>query len=830
MTSTLSSHLERLAREVRYAVRSLFRARVVTAVAVGSLALGIGSAAAIFSLVEAAVWKPLAYHVPERLLFVREVWPPLEKVYPTLPANIQHFRFWRAHARSTTDMAAFVNGAVTLSGAGEPELLDSAETTANLFAVLGVGPRTGRSFVAAEEQPGHNRVVVITDRLWHRRFAASPHLVGSAILLDGVPHMVVGILPPSFHFPRRDDLGPLAKLGERVEVFRPLGQTFEGWGGDYDYTVFARLAPRASAAQARAELDVLEDRIDKEHQLGARLHVAARPLQEVLAAPVRAGLYALLAAVGILLAIVCVNLANLVLARGSVRARELSIRVALGASRAGLVREIVVETVVLALAGGVLGLAAAAAALRAFVAAAPVAIPRLDEAAVDHDVVLFALGLSLACGLVSGLFPARRLAAMAPTAAVDPRGVLRAGGRSLTESRRTMRLREVLVGCEVGASAALLVLAGLLIGSFARLLRVDKGFQVERAIAVHLVLPDARYPSREQRTSFFLRALERVRSLPGVRSAAFISKPPLTGESNVNEIQLEGADQSVVDPLSRGFVMINVRHVSPGYFATLGIPLVRGRDVEPRDRDRAVSVVSARLAAKVWPGSDPLGKRFSTGSGVGKVEVVGVARDVPNASLEQGPTLIAYVPYWLNNSLHSGDIAVRTAIAPAALVPSLRRAIRSLDPGLPSPPMRTMAEIVSGAVSQRLFQMQLAAGFALSALLLALLGIYGVVSYTVAQRRGEIGVRMALGARLGQVMRLVVGRGLRPVALGLAAGIAAAVAGGQLVRSLLFGIAATDPATILSVALLLAATATAACLVPAFDAARTDPAGVLRHD
>jgi len=816
---------------LRYALRRLARDRVLSATAVLSLALGIGAATAIFSLVDATVWKPLAYPRADRLMLVREVVPGLRDVYPTVPVNIQHFLLWREQARSVAGLAAFVGDAAILTGAGEARRLDTAEVTANLFSVLGVQPRLGRAFLASEQGPGRNRVVVITDRLWHERFAASPRLVGSAIQLDGVPHLVVGVLPPWFRFPSRDDLGPLARLGERVEVFRPLGEVGLGWGGDYDYDVLARLAAGASPASARAELDLLEDRIGREHALAPGLHAAVRPLQEVIAAPVRTGLLALLAGVGMLLLIVCVNLANLVLARSAARARELAIRLALGASRAALERELLVETLLLAWAGGLLGMAAASAGLRAFIAAAPVYLPRLDEAGIDGRAWLFASALSAACGVLAGLFPARRIAA------VEPQATLRAASGTATEGRLGMRLREALVGCEVGLSTVLVVLACLLAGSLVHLLRIDRGWSVERAVAVTVDAPPA---AREQRDLFFDRVLERLRALPGVRSAALVSKLPLTGETNVNHVQIAGADRGALDPATGAPVEVNVRWVSADYFETLGIPLLRGRAIAPSDVGRGVAVVSARLAAKLWPGRDPLGETLTTGSRVGKVEVVGVVKDVHNARLDQAPTLIVYVPYW-RHGLPSADLVVRGALAPAApgeasepaapasLMAAVRRSIAAVAPGAAVPKMRTMTEVVADSVAQRRFQARLAAGFALSALLLAVLGIYGVVSYGVSQRRAEIGIRMALGAQFGQVVRLVAGGGLRPALLGLAAGLLAATGCAHLVRSLLFGVTATDPVTLVAVALALPAVAVLACLAPALAAARTDPASVLRR-
>ncbi|MDP9122171.1 MAG: ABC transporter permease, partial [Acidobacteriota bacterium] len=770
---------------------------------------------------------PLTYHRPDQLVLLREVVPSLQNFYADLPVNFRHYRFWRQEARSTLDIGAFRAQSWTLTGAGEPQTLDAAEVSASLFSVLGVVPQVGRSFLPEEEQEGRNRVVVLTDHLWRLRFGASPAVVGRSVLLDGIPHTVVGILPPSFHFPKKDDLGPLARLGERSEIFRPLGKAEAGWNGDYDWIVFARLRPGVSLAKARSEFDLLEKRIVREYGVSPGLGVTLRPLQEVIGAPVRTGLYALLAAVCLLLVIVSVNLANLLLARSSVRATEFSLRVTLGASRASLVRQVLTETVLLSLAGGLLGVVAAGVTLRAFVAAAPIDLPRLAEVRLDLRVWLLAFGLALICGLLSGLAPALRLAGM------DPQRTLRAGSRSVTESRSNLRLRELLVAGEVALSTLLLVLAGLLVGSLVRLQRVDKGFRAERAVAVNLQLPQTSYPKTQERSGYFDRALEGVRSLPGVRSAAFTSKLPLTGESSVNSIQLEGADKDVVDPESQGMLTVNVRFVSPDYFATMGIPLLRGRDFSASDRDRGdadnlgVAIVSERVAAKLWPGRDPLGRRFRTGSRVGQVAVVGVVGDVYNGRLDQPPTLVVYVPFWRRAPGH-GDLVLRTDALSLALLPAIRRCLWSIDPGIPVPSMRTLTEIIEESLGARRFQAQLATGFALFALLLAALGIYGVVAYGVTQRRREIGVRMALGARIQDVLRLILASGLRPVLLGLAAGVVLALLAGQFIRSLLYGMSASDPLTIAGVAAGLAWIANMACLVPALDAARTDPASVLR--
>ena len=807
-----------IAQDVRFAFRTLSRAPVFTAVAVLSLALGTGAATALFSLVDTVVLKPLAYRDPGRLVYVREVVPALAHIYPSLPANIQHYRFWREQAQSFEGVAAIGNGSAMLYRGGEPEIVGVVMTTSNLFDVLGVRAERGRTFRMEEEQPGKNPVVVLTDSLW-RRLGGSEQILGQKIRLGAAQCEVVGILPPWFRFPRSSELGPLSRLPEHAEVFMPIQQFWPGWGGDYDYAVIARLGRGIAMGQGVAELNLLEGRIAKDHGLQAGLRVLVKPLQETLSAPVRSSLEVLLAAVLVLVLIVCVNLANLLLARGSARAREFSLRIALGASRGRLLISATIETLILALAGGALGVAAAWAALRVFVRTTAISLPRLDEVQIDGRVLLFSVLLTLACGLLFGLIPALRLTR------ADPQTALRSESHTTSGSRQGLRLREWLVGGEVALSTLLLVLAGLLVSSLWHVLGVNRGFTGDSALDVSVTLP-SQYRQPKDRAAFFDLAVERLRALPGVRTAAAASRVPLTGESNVNSVRPTEAPES---RLSQP-VMINIRFVSQDYFTALGIRLLGGRTIEAGDRDRNVAVVSERLAAKIWPGQSPLGQHiWTSGSGVRDPEVVGIVADVPSTQLEHDPAMLLYVPYWKFPSQVS-EIVVRSTGDPRSLPEQIRRAIRAIDSGIPAPKMRTMNEIVSESVAQRAFQMRVAAAFGVAALLLAALGIYGVVAYGVTLRRRELGIRMALGARAGEVRRFIVWQGLRPVAIGLACGLAAALAAGGLVRGLLFGVQATDGATLSAVAAGLGIVATVACLLPAHSAARIEPSRVLREE
>jgi putative ABC transport system permease protein len=811
-----------LRQDLRFALRTLARAPAFTVVAVLSLALGTGAATALFSLVNTVVLKPLAYREPGKLVMAREVLPALAHIYPSLPVNYEHYRFWREQSRAFEALAVVSPQKAPLVSGGEPEAVGGAAVSANLFAMLGVEAQLGRTFRPEEEQPSKSGVMVITDGLWRRRFGASPSVVGETVQLDGgYKQTIIGVLPASFRFPKKDDLGSLSRLTDNTEVFQILQSPDNGWGGDYDYLVLGRLRHGVTRAAANAELNLLEKRIAAEHGLGYALSAQLLPLQEVITSPVKTSLMVLLAAVMLLVLMVCVNLANLLLARASARAREYSLRIALGAGRGRLVVSALVETLLLAGAGGVLGVIVARAALAVFARTAPVDLPRLDEVQVDGRVWAFAFLLSLACGLFFGLLPALRLSR------TDPQTALRGASPNVAGSRRGMHLREWLVSAEVALSTLLLVLAGLLTTSLWNVLHVDRGFTDDRALDVHLQLP-ARYKDAKDRAAFFGMAADGLRALPGVRAAGVVDAIPLTGESEVNDVTLDGADSSAIDN-GRQVVMINVRFVGPDYFTALGIPLRHGRTIEAGDRDRSVAVVSERLAAKLWPGQNPLGKGLKTGSRVGRVEVVGVVADVHNAQLDRDPTLIVYVPIW-KRVPWTADLVVRSSMAASALPREVRRVLTAIDPGLPAPKMRTMGQLVDETVARRRFQMQVAIGFGVAAMLLAAVGIYGVVAYGIALRRRELGIRMALGARAGQVRRLVLYQGLRPVLLGLAAGVAAALAAGQLVRSLLFGVTASDGLTLAAAAGMLTLVAALACLVPAQAAARIDPARVLRDE
>ena len=572
-------------------------------------------------------------------------------------------------------------------------------------------------------------------------------------------------------------------------------------------------------SQALSELNVIQSNIAGRISEKVELRAAVVPLQEQITGRARMGLQLMLAAVGAVLLICCVNIANLLLARATTRRREMAIRSAIGASSARLARQMLVESLLLSGLGGLAGVLIAYAAIRVILASAPVDLPRLDEIHLDPRVLLFTLGISIVAGLLFGFLPAWRFAQ------ADPQDAIRSGARGTTVGKSTGRLRSLLVTLEVGLSAMCLVAGGWLLHSFFKLLDVDRGFETQRVVTVGLNLPSTRYPDREKRAAFLQLMLEQVQGLPGVTSAGVSNILPLGGEGGNNLVAPEGSKVPLMER-----ALADIRQVSPEYFRTLGIPLRAGRFFGEGDRSRNVALISPLTADRLWPGQNPLGKRFRMGGDQSPpIDVVGIAGDVRGVSLNKNPSATVYVPYWQRN-FGQASLAVKTAMEPLAASSAIRAAIRAVDPELPVPAFRTMDEIVSESVAQRRFQMTLVLLFGLTALLLASLGIYGVVSYSVAQRTNEMGIRMALGAPLAGIRSLVLRQSLPPVVLGLGIGVVASLALSRVLSSLLFGIGAGDPLTILGVIALLSSVAIGAAYIPARRATQVDPITALRYE
>ncbi len=817
--------LNDLAQDIRYGLRMLRKSPGFTSVALLTLAIGIGANAVIFSMVNSVLLRPLVYRQPQELYLLREIIPQLSNVYPTLPANVRSFRTWQRESHSFSQFSIVEPVRMALSFSGETEEVSGGVASANLFDVLGVEPRMGRTFLPSEDTPGHDHVVILTDAMWRDRFHADPSLLGRSISLDGEPYQVVGILPSSFRFPKDGQLGALTEFAARTEFFKPLGLDAEKFSplGEFDFAAIARLKPGVNADQALAELNVIQGQIAKQANQGVDLRVQLIPLQSALVGPARRGLLLLLGGVGSVLLIVCVNLANLLLARVPGRMREAAIRTALGASRARLARQMLAESSLLSICGGLLGIGLAYLGFQWLVGLAPAGLPRLDEVRLDGRVLWFAFFISILTGILFGGLPAWRVVH------AEPQNALKAGATTTTDSPRARRLRELLIGIEVGVCTLLLIVAALLTMSLVRLLGVDKGFVSEQSLAADISLPPQNYPKPEQRREFYERVLAQVRPLPAVISAGWISKLPLEGQEQVDLINVPGhPGTELKTPIA------NYRYVSSGYFQAIGIPLRQGHWFEDSDLDRHVAVISDSVAARVWAGENPIGKKFHPGGDETPLsEVIGVVGDIRTVALDEAPLLMVYLPNGPASRNWSGShasLVVRAAMDPSALAAAIRGAIREVDSAVPIVQLRPLTEIVSESVAVRRFQMFLASLFAFFALLLAALGIFGVVAYSVEQRRRELGIRRALGAQGSNLRGLVLRQGMIPVVLGAASGVVAAMMVNRLIQSLLYGVTSRDPLTILAVVFVVLVTGIVACYVPAARTTRLDPIVALRYE
>jgi putative ABC transport system permease protein len=811
--------------DIRYALRTLARNPGFAAVAILTLALGIGANTAIFTIFNGVLLHPLPYPQPERLVAVQEVVPKFDKFGPTLPVNSWHFREWRKQNRSFAQLALLSGVDFTLTSAGEPERLLGARVSSSLFPMLGVQAAIGRTFLEEEDQPGHDRVVVISDRLWTRRFQRDPAVVGRKIVLDGQPYEVVGVLPAAARIPSDEQLYSLARSVSTEDIWKPFAIADDELTimGDFDYGCVGRLKAGVSPAQATADLNAIQNGISQALADKAVLRVSLSGLHEQIAGGSRSSLTLLLAATGAVLLIVVVNLANLLLARAAGRAKELAVRAAIGAGMGRLVRQMLTESLILALAGGTLGALAAQWALTAAVLKAPLEIPGLHDVHMDVTALAFVALVSIASGLLFGILPAWR------TARTDPQAALTSAGRGTTD-RGGGRVRSLLIAAEVALSAVCLVAGGLLLNSFLRLIHVDTGFRPDHALAMELSLPEIRYPDRDARGRFVKPLLERIESLPGVVAAGINNRGPLSGIGSNLGMWVEGVDMPAIDRPS-----VDYRCISPGYLRAVGIPLVSGRSIAEQDRDRRVGMVSVKTAQRMWPGQDPIGRRFQLGGGDNFVAdpdawvtVIGVVGDV-RSILNKDPHLTVYLPYWQRDRADFA-LAVRTAMDPLAIAPALRTAIHGLDRELVAPRPLTLEDVVDASVRQRRFQMALVLAFAMAALLLAAIGVYGVVSQSVMQRTKEIGIRLALGAPRARLWMTIARHGLTPVVAGLLAGMAGAVAATRSIAGLLFGVPSTDPVTYSAVAGVLLLAGLLACWMPARRAARIDPLEALRQE
>ena len=813
-SSGWESFVETCWQDLRFAVRMLQKNPAFALAAILTLALGIGTTAAVFSVVDSVVLRPLSYAASTQLVMIDE-WTPS---FGSIPVNGLHFQEWRRGAKSFDRIALIGGGNVNVTDFSEPERLPAAGVSPDLFPLLGVRPQLGRIFLNDEDVPGRDHVVIISNELWRSHYSADPEIIGRTISIDGVRYEIVGVLPASFHFPRLDDLYPLTIVQDKPQIWKPiaLGPEELALTGGFNFVSIGRLKAGVSPQQAASELDAIER--DFSSALGSDLRSHVILLQDRIIGRAKTGLELMLMAVGIVLFIGCVNITNLLLARLSSRRRELAVRSMLGASRWRLKRQMIVESLTLSAAGGACGMLVAYLGIRSILALAPADLPRLDEVHIDVPTIVFALAISTIAGLVIGVSPASQLGRAEVGKAL-------ASGMRSTASRGTGRLRFALVSAQVALSAICLIAAGLLLQSLLNLLNVDRGFDTNHIITAGVSLPNSRYPTPESRVAFVRTALDRLRVLPGVTDAAAANMLPLAGEGGNSQLLIPGTNVALFE-----HAVSNIRTVDSDYFRTMGISLQAGRLFTDADQQRQVAVISMSIARRAWPGEDPIGKRFHFGppSNADK-EVIGVVNDVRGVSLEAGPSLNVYVPYW-QNYFAATSFAIKTVNTPTSIAPAIREAIRSIDAELPLSALRTMDEVVEGSLVQRKFQTNLVSAFGAGAMLLACLGVYGVMSYSVTQRTTEIGIRLTFGAERRAILRMVLEQALRPVAVGIIVAVPLALLATSWLRSLLFGVKPQDPGTMIVACLVLIIAAALAAYLPARRATRVDPITALRHE
>jgi len=814
--------METFLQDVRYGARMLARNKAFTVVAVLTLALGIGANTAIFSVVNDLLLRPLPYSEADRVVMLWEVSPEGRHMNTTSRAN---FREWRAQGQSFESMAAFSDQRLNLTGAGDPEEVAVQLATPELFKVLGVQPLLGRVLVEDDIKMG-SAGVVLSHAFWKRRFGGDPGLVGKSITLNGNPFNVVGIMPPSFqwHIKQRSGTGKPAEVWMVLFMPQPGGAQVANERGRF-LSVVGRLKPGVTFEQAEAELKTIHKRLEADSTFNKNYTAEVIPLREQFVGNIRPALWVLLGAVGLVLLIACANVANLLLSRVAAREKEIALRTALGARRVRVIRQLLTESLLLSLLGTGLGLLIAWWGIGALVAISPRDLVSLQNVGINTTVLAWTLGVTLLTSLLFGIVPALEATRL------NLNDALKEGGKGAdAHGSRSRRLRGALVVGEVALALMLLVGAGLLVKSFAQLRKIDTGFETENVLTMVLRLPASKYKDDPQYVAFFRQALERIRAIPGVRSAGVVNFLPLYGGlGSATGFDVEGQPPA---PPGMG-PSTNVRVADSGYFKTMNIPLKQGRlftDVEDSE-DRRVVLVSESYAKRFFPGESPLGKRIKVfmAEDPAWTEIVGIVGDVRYDNLMAEAEPFVYYPH-PGLTYEFMTIVVRTAGDPAEMAPAVRREIAAIDPDQPVSDVRTMTQVMADTVARQRFNTLLLGIFAGLATLLAAVGIFGVMNYSVQLRTRELGLRMALGAQPGRVLMLVLRQGLSLTLVGIGVGLAGSLALSRVMSGLLYGVGATDPLTFAAIVVVLGVVALIACYIPARRATRVDPLVALKYE
>jgi putative ABC transport system permease protein len=809
--------METFWQDLRYSARLLRKQPAFTLVTALTLALGIGANSAIFSVVNAVLLRPLPFKEPDRIIKLWETFRPLgQSAEGQGTVSLLNLKDWRGQNDVFTGLAAFQGGSFNLQGPEQPERVPGAVVTPNLFEIMGAAPQMGRAFLEGEDEPGRHQVVVLSDALWRQHFGADPEIINKRIPIGGESFTVVGVMPPGFRFPSR-----------ATALWVPLVPTPEQANNrdSHSFLTIGRLKSGVTLEQAREQMRAISRRIEQQYpkeQTGRSVRLI--PLQEETVQNVRQALWVLFGAVGFVLLIACTNVANLLLARASARRREIAIRSALGAGRGRLIRQFITESLLLAILGGAAALLLAKWSIDALLALASASLPRAHEVTLDGQVMWFTLLLSLLTGVVFGLAPALQLSK------TDVQESLKESGSAGSNAQRTW-LRSALVVAEVAAAMVLLIGAGLLIKSFARLQETESGLRPENVLTMSIALPQAKYATPQAINNFYQQAIDRISALPGVQTAGAISLLPIQQTGYNGSIQIEGE----APHLPGQEPIIEYRTITPDYFRAMGIPLVAGRFFTVQDHAQAerVMIINQTLARRFFADQNPIGKRISTEEfnwmTADWKTIVGVVADVKQSGLIQAVSSEIYTPH-AQSSAAGMNLVVRAMAEPAPLAEAIRREVQTVDPAQPIYNVKTMETVIADSISNRRLNMLLLGIFASVALLLAVIGIYSVMSYTVTQSTREIGIRMALGAQPGNVLKLVLGHGLVLALTGVGLGVAGALGLTQLMATLLYNVTATDPLTFVVVSALLLAVALLACYVPARRATKVDPMVALRYE
>jgi predicted permease len=819
-------------QDLAYAIRVLFKSWTVTLIAVATLALGIGANTAIFSVVNSVLLRPLPFQNSDRIVYILEKLPGFST---NIPMNAPDFNAFRERQQTLEQMGIYSNKHFDLSGTGTPERVMGARASASIFPLLGISPLLGRTYTEDEDQPGH-AVVVLSYGLWQRAYGADSTILGRAIQLNRQPYTVIGVMPKTFQFPLRGE----SWSNTPADLWVPMAFTADerqGWGNMYNHNVVARLKPGVTIAQAQgdalraiAQVEALYPADMLAFFKGTHVGAVVTPYSQVVTGDVRLPLLLLLVAVGFVLLIACANVANLLLARSTARQKEIAVRAAMGADRWRLARQMITESTVLGLLSGLAAILIGSWGMELILSLAPASLPRMQEVRIDWRVFLFALALSLATAIIIGITPAIE------ATRIDPLESLKEGGRGGGPSRGRRKLQSLLIVSQTALAVILLIGAGLLTRSFTMLLKTDPGFQPQRVVTATIALPLRAYSKASSIRNFWKELLASSENLPGVGAAGFSTDLPLDADER-DAVTIEGYEGS-----RNSLPNITQSWILGDYFGAMGITLKRGRYFTPAEEASgapSVVVVSEAAARAYWPGEDPIGKRMRYAGNSWRT-VIGIVGDVKDDSLQAPAAPHAYTPYLEEadslletpdfDELRTLHLAVRTSVDPALVFTSVRSSVAAIDPQIAVDDLKTMDSAIDKSLAPQRFNLALVALFAALAIFLAAVGVYGVLSYSISQRTREIGVRIALGAQRGRVLRMAVGEGMKLAILGTAFGMAGGFVLTRLMSSLLFGITARDPLTFVAVGVVVAIVSFAACYIPARRAMRVDPIVALRYE